>query len=174
MLLTPLKGRPFWLQMLVAGFAALGATFFVGTGFFFLLNVASRRQPPRSAPVASPAPLQQQQAPAQSQAVPQEPAAPITAAPRPTENNLSKLPNSETELYKNQIASLKESRELYTQSSKEALGIQAVGMARDYIKQASHDNDMVQCLGNQLSLGVPYYQGQSTCTTAIPSPASGK
>ena len=173
MLLTPFNQRPFWLQMLVAVFAALGTTFFVGMGFFFLLNVAGRRQPPRSAPVASPAPPPQQ-APAQSQAVPQEPAAPITAAPRPTENNLSKLPDSETELYKNQIASLKESSELHMQFSKEALGIQAVSMADGYIKRASHDNDMAQCLGNQLSLGVPYYQGQSTCATAIPSQAPGK
>jgi hypothetical protein len=75
MFLAQLSKKPFWLQILVVGFIALGATCFAGIGFFFLLNVAGRRQPSPTASVPPPAPQQQQQAP------PVSPAAPPAAAP---------------------------------------------------------------------------------------------
>jgi len=180
MILTQLSKRPFWFQMLVVGFAALGATCFAGMGFFLWLNVADRKPLPRSAPVASQAP--QQQAPAQNQepgpASNPAPAGASTQAEVPTASP-GQQTSEDARQYDIKIAYYEKVADLWNsfiKSNMEAyrkgaeLGSDKIKESmNEAMKKAEHAVNMHSCMKDQKAHGAAFYQGKATCEAAFPS-----
>jgi hypothetical protein len=124
---------------------------------------------------------------------PQPPSSPGTprvttnaTAPVSVESASKGLPDSEHSLYASEINRLsikakeysravEEVRRIDASGTGEGVGsgesIKADGIAR-YQAQGSHKTSLVNCLENQRKLGVLFYEGKATCTTALPEPVT--
>jgi hypothetical protein len=79
----------------------------------------------------------------------------------------SGLLSSEITLYRSHMNFLKGSSAINAKASKEEQEAGALGNAAVYMEKAQRDLAIVSCLQNQLDLGVPFYQGKSTCVVAV-------
>jgi hypothetical protein len=82
----------------------------------------------------------------------------------------SALPASEAALYRSEISSLNALSAIKAKASREEQGFGELQRASDYLKDAQYNLAIARCLQNQLDLGIPYYQGKSICSTAVPAP----
>lgn len=79
----------------------------------------------------------------------------------------SGLPPSEITLYRSHMNFLTRSSAINAKASKEEQEAGVLGSAAGYMEKAQRDLAIVSCLQNQLDLGVPFYQGKSTCVAAV-------
>jgi hypothetical protein len=98
-----------------------------------------------------------------------QPSAPYRQSPADS-SLASKLPASEAALYRSEISFLNSMSASKAKASREAQGFGDLQRAEDYLEDAKYNLSIVVCLQNQASLGIPYYQGKSTCATAVPAP----
>jgi hypothetical protein len=157
------------------------------------LALASCSAPPPPPQATAPAPsVDQQELP--RPVAPTPPAAP-TAAPSeapfippgemalsPSSVGSTSAPSASTassgalipddKLYSGRILTLNRLAETNNQGSKEAQSMGFLGLAMKYSESASYHLAVVECLKNQLGLGVPFYQGQATCSNAVSRPSS--
>jgi hypothetical protein len=113
--------------------------------------------------------IEQKSPQARSSPVP-PPAAPISAPPVSADSGSSGLLDSEISLYATEISHLKEIAQISLNGGKELQQMGSLTEAESQLKEASHKYKVASCLENQRKLGMPFYQGQATCVTAIPAP----
>lgn len=78
----------------------------------------------------------------------------------------------DAKLYSGRILTLNKLAETNSQGSKEAHRMGFLDLAIKYSESGSYHLAVFECLKNQRGLGVPFYQGQATCSNAVSRPSS--
>lgn len=132
-----------------------------------------QKQEPRPPTPPPAAPAAQSQAPFVSPGEMDLSPSSVASTSAPSSSTESQgVSSADANLYSGRILTLKRLAENNSQGREEADRMGFLALAIKYSESAVYHLAVMECLKNQLGLGVPFYQGQATCSSAVARPST--